>query len=766
MPLSPSLLLGALFFNPASPPAAGADPLRELAARSLGSPPGRLDEVARAVRSNAALGETLLAASFRDRSTLRLATVAVDGEGRESDPQAFELLEEAAARRRFGKKEPALAAALLAASPDALLPIGVWLDTVALGFDPRLDLDARLAGARTMPEVNAALAASAARLAAALRGGITGPFAAAAASEGFEVRFVGGHAPVVYLTGPASRVPWLEGRPEVVSVHLEREAQLELDHSVPTIRADRVWTGGNGVTGVGAVATDIEGGGITNLNRYLPTPILYQMAPGAFSSHATAIGGILASDHPLDRGVASGATLYSANLPTSEANTVAGMDWAVANGTHVANVSLFLGQLSPAILNLSDRAFDYIIRNTGRLMVKSSGNQGGGTGLVTSPGRGFNVLAVGNVDDGDTAVWGNDAMSPSSSWVDPATGMQKPEVAAPGTTITSTTLSTPWVGAAGTGTSFAAPHAAGTACLLYERDPLLAAWPEAIKAILMASAWHNVEGAALFSDKDGAGAIHALAADRVVQRGANGFVRGILTPSSFNATGQFDLPFPLERNNRTRVVLSWDSVASGPPGYTSDALAAAFDLYALDPSGGTVASASHPFSSFRILDFVPATSGVYTVRLQQTLFTGASEPYAVAVSQFFDSFTNRVSGAATLPLGVTTAMTGEDPYHPGSAGFVVLGLSGVSPGDGYVVGDHTVPIVADGAIFLPLQFPAVFPGFTGALSLSGTQAFSVAVPNLPSLVGAALSFSFLTLDPAGPLGVGEISPGVTATVVP
>ncbi|HKB15964.1 MAG TPA: S8 family serine peptidase, partial [Planctomycetota bacterium] len=676
-----------------------------------------------------------------------------------------DLLEQAAARATFGKKEPALAAALEGASPETLLPIGVWLDTIALGFDPRLDLVARLEGARTMPDVNAALAASAALHASAMRSGVTGPFAAAAAAQGFEVRFVGDHVPVVYLTGPASLLAWLEERPEVVSIHLEREASLELDRSVPTIRADRVWSGPTGVTGVGAIATDIEGGGITNLNPYLPSPILYQAAPGAFSSHATAIGGMIASDHPVDRGVAWGATLYSANLSTSELNTISGMNWAVANGTHVANVSLFLGQLDPPILNLSDRAFDYIIRSTGRLMVKSAGNQGGGTSFVTSPGRGWNMLTVGNLNDANTVVWGDDTMSSSSSWVDPATGVQKPEVAAPGTSINSTTLASPWVGATGSGTSYAAPHALGTACLLYERDPQLAAWPEAIKAILMASAWHNVEGAALFSDKDGAGALHAWAADQVVQRGTNGYVRGILTPASFTA-GQFDLPFPLQRNNRARVALSWDSVAAGPPGYATDALAAAFDLVVLDPLGATVASATHPFSSFRILEFVPALTGIYTVRLQQTLFTGASEPYAVAVSQYFDTNTNAVSGAVPLPIGVTTALSGEDVYHAGSGGFVVLGLSGVSDGNGYVVGDHTVPIVDDGAFLLPLQFPALFPGFAGTLSATGTQSFSVAVPNLPSLVGLTLSFSFVTLVPSAPLGVGEISPGVSATIVP
>src|SRR5262249_55022613 len=127
---------------------------------------------------------------------------------------------------------------------------------------------------------------------------------------------------------------------------------------------------------------------------------------------------------------------------------------------------------------------------------------------------------------------------------------------------------------------------------------------------------------------------------------------------------------------------------------------------------------------------------------------------------------NGISGVVPLPIGVTTAMTGEDPYRPGFAGFVVLGLSGSSYGDGYLLGDHTVPVVPDGAILLPLEFPAVFPGFLATPSTPGAPPSPAAAPNLPSLVGLTLAFSFLTLDAAAPFGVAEVSPPVSAPIVP
>ena len=129
---------------------------------------------------------------------------------------------------------------------------------------------------------------------------------------------------------------------------------------------------------------------------------------------------------------------------------------------------------------------------------------------VASPANAYNVIAVGNVDDKKSAAWADDEMNSTSAHVNPTTGVQKPEVVAPGTSIDT-------VASVGTGTSFAAPQVAGLAAILMQRHGNLKFSPTAVKSILMASAVHNIEGNSVASNKDGAGSIDAALADWMAQ---------------------------------------------------------------------------------------------------------------------------------------------------------------------------------------------------------------------------------------------------------
>ena len=199
------------------------------------------------------------------------------------------------------------------------------------------------------------------------------------------------------------------------------------------------------------------------------------------------------------------------------------VDSAANWGARVITNSYFTDTTGAVTAN--DRHADGLVHDRWRLFVKSAGNRGTGDGRVTSPGNGYNVLAVGNVDLGGTTARADDVMAASSSFVDPTSTVgdrEKPEVSAPGTNIRMLSNGFPWGGQTDSGTSFAAPMVAGTAARLIQKKPFLGIWPEQLRAILMSSAVNNVEGATRLSDVDGAGMMAVNTAARILDDNRHG----------------------------------------------------------------------------------------------------------------------------------------------------------------------------------------------------------------------------------------------------
>ena len=154
------------------------------------------------------------------------------------------------------------------------------------------------------------------------------------------------------------------------------------------------------------------------------------------------------------RGLAPDAVIYSANGDdyTTIAALEAAMDWGSTNAT-VLNNSFWADDCGGASgLRTIDRHMDYLVRYNYDLSTVAAGNfnLGGCIGpttpspYVSSPAKGYNALTVGNFNDGNSSIWTGDVMMGDSQYNHD--GRYKPEVAASGTTINSTTRSDPWVG--------------------------------------------------------------------------------------------------------------------------------------------------------------------------------------------------------------------------------------------------------------------------------------------------------------------------------
>jgi len=168
------------------------------------------------------------------------------------------------------------------------------------------------------------------------------------------------------------------------------------------------------------------------------------------SGHGTHVAGIIgAVDNAIGViGVAPDVRLYGVRVLDKNgsgyiSDIVAGVDWAVANGMDIANLSLGTDSDVQSLHDACDNA-----AAAGLLIVAAAGNDGKD---VDYPGAYSSVIAVAATDINDLVA----------SWSSPGPQVY---VAAPGVSVRST-----WKGggyATASGTSMAAPHVAGTLALM------------------------------------------------------------------------------------------------------------------------------------------------------------------------------------------------------------------------------------------------------------------------------------------------------------
>jgi Subtilase family len=162
---------------------------------------------------------------------------------------------------------------------------------------------------------------------------------------------------------------------------------------------------------------------------------------------------------------------------------VKGLDWAVARGARIINMS-FAGPSDPALARAIAAAHD-----KGRILIAAAGNQGPKSSALY-PAADPHVIAV-------TATDANDRLFAMAS------GGRHVAIAAPGVDILVPTVDNRYV--MSSGTSFASAYVSGVAALLAERRPDIT--PDAVKNVLMSTARHL--GATPRDDQFGAGLMDA-----------------------------------------------------------------------------------------------------------------------------------------------------------------------------------------------------------------------------------------------------------------
>lgn len=616
-------------------------------AEAAGIPSERLMILSEARVGLAASGVEAVMFKVLDGESGESIRVAIDDEGRRLDADELLDRERAAARDRYGALQHALHELLSEAEDDEReVPVLIMyaVDEEPIDVDKR-ELDAERLDDEELGERARGRERDIARRAAAMHAELVGRYGAR--QERPDDADVSG--PFVRARLPLSMLRELGRDNRVAFVGLDDEKEIPdyptIPESLPTTRTQSVH--GSGFRGAGVKIAVLESGGLWKPAACFNVGAT-QDSGAAANEHMTKSVAIIGNRYADGacrgswQGYAPDATVLLAN----GSNYKDRYDWARGQGVNVVTMSWHFGsEETDSGLHSRDVYFDYwVTRWPYPSVFTSAGNEAPD---AYASGKGYNFSGVANVlndGDGDRC---NDDISSSSSYKDPASphgDREVPAVAAPGSRHD-------LLGSSFGGTSCATPVTASIAALLMSRNAGLKIWPEAIRAILLATANYQRADAADYSlsadGKDGAGMVNAYYGMLTAGRRESGETPqfrahdyGLMRAADFRG-GMFTKQWKAQTfsaRSRIRVALAWNSrvtASGGSP--TGSMLDADLDLWVFDPDGTLVAVAASWDNSWEFVEFTPRKTGVYTIRVRGYSVPGDfSSWYGVAWTTHYD----------------------------------------------------------------------------------------------------------------------------------
>jgi subtilisin family serine protease len=580
-------------------------------------------------------------AKATDPRTGRRVDIALDQAGNVVDGEAALSAEMAARRQRLGKLDAALYAGLAAASSEVAMtfPVEIWVAATSAPPASERPLFLRAAGADkaqleiasaapppTLAQVGAALQREREPILAAVAAA-QAPLLAELARRGAQVDGVSYYVPLVYATLDQAAIREIAQRPDVTLIALVQRARNALDVAKLAVFADYAWDEGLTGSGVKVAVAEVNGRIATD------NPYLWGISLDAENvcddpaDHATAVVGIVRSRHVRYRGISYGAQVRVGGscegmLSDLQSFTERALDWGALLSNHSWAHNREMGEMGA-----DEKYWDNLVYNHRAMAVFAVGNTGRtyAEAYVNHPAMAYNVLAVGAYDDQNTVSWDDDKMADFSSYRDPASAKgdrEKPELCAPGVSFNSTTVRSPWVGNTGSGTSYASPMVTGAAALVVQKAPELLAWPEAVKAILMASAVNNIELDWQMQGRDGAGGIDAQeASTKLTARGTWGAreLRYADTDENDNLYIEVNVP----EADRARAVIVWSVDPNND--YYPDRPDVDLDLTWLDHDGNEIVTSESYDNNFEVAGvYDVAPEGTRTLRIYVSHWVGGA----------------------------------------------------------------------------------------------------------------------------------------------
>lgn len=294
--------------------------------------------------------------------------------------------------------------------------------------------------------------------------------------DGFSARTTVGAARLL------AQQPWVE------TIEDSRPVQKLMDVAHYDVRADHARTAGWDGSGITIAVLDT---GIDQTDNAFAGAIVKCVS--TFSAivvpecddtdgHGTHVAATAAGRSPLYRAIAPAASLAvvrvlhagGAGLST---DIIAGMNWVGNNKDLVTPkirvATMSIGYENPGCGNGLDAmalAADALVAKNVSFTI-AAGNSGHSSCTVDGASAAFNVITVGAVDDRATTNPADDTLASFSSGGPTTDGRLKPEIVAPGVSITTNYIG-PLLGTL-SGTSMATPMVAGAIADLLEKEPTL-----------------------------------------------------------------------------------------------------------------------------------------------------------------------------------------------------------------------------------------------------------------------------------------------------
>jgi len=287
---------------------------------------------------------------------------------------------------------------------------------------------------------------------------------------------------------PAREIPNLAQLPIVSFVCHDGKAQAVMDIARPTVNTPSpIHTR---LTGAGVTVAVLDTGVYPHpdltkpVNRLVAFKDFVANQPKSYddNGHGTHVCGIIAGNGDLSngryRGIAPEAKLVvgkvlDAGASGSFSDIIAGIQWVVKNRQRYRIRILSLSFGSTAFAPCSQDPLCRAVQkawNSGITVVTAAGNSGPGAGTINSPGINPNIITVGSSDDRGTASPAGDRIAPFSSRGPTIEGVTKPDVVAPGVSITSLNNQlTPSAYTTFSGTSMSTPIVTGAIALLLQK---------------------------------------------------------------------------------------------------------------------------------------------------------------------------------------------------------------------------------------------------------------------------------------------------------